>query len=190
MRDIKEFTICKDRVLISKISDHKIWASTLLSEYNRNREQIFTSHKINGRWENSYLPVDLVPSVKQAMRHARDLAAEVFKVSSMILFKPLAGEKNSFPPFWFNVAKPNEMTGLHNHSGLSVLSAVAYLRADKNSGNLFFKNGEEFELEPAVGRIIIFPPHLKHGVRLNESRNERISLAFNLFPFPLPNSDL
>ncbi|HAU59165.1 MAG TPA: hypothetical protein DCW45_02235, partial [Opitutae bacterium] len=49
---------------------------------------------------------------------------------------------------------------------------------------------EEFELEPAVGRIIIFPPHLKHGVRLNESRNERISLAFNLFPFPLPNSDL
>ena len=190
MVDFEEFTVGEDRILISKISDHKIWAPALLSEYNRNREQILTSHKINGRWENSYLPVDLVPSVKKAMRHARELGAEVLKVSSMILFKPLAVEKNPFPPFWFNVAKPNEMTGLHNHSGLSVLSAVAYLQADKNSGNLFFKNEEEFELEPAVGRVIIFPPHLKHGVRLNESKNERISLAFNLFPFPLINPDL
>ena len=190
MRDIEEFSIGKDRILVSRISDHKIWASTLLSEYNRNRRKIFTSHKINGRWENSYLPVDLVPSVKKAMRHARNLGAKVLKVSSIILFEPLSGGEKSFPPFWFNVAKPNEMTGLHNHSGLSVLSAVAYLQADKNSGNLFFKNEEEFELEPAVGKIIIFPPHLKHGVRLNESKNERISLAFNLFPFPLVNQDL
>tara|TARA_B100001093_G_scaffold274779_1_gene262673 strand:+ start:2322 stop:2894 length:573 start_codon:yes stop_codon:yes gene_type:complete len=190
MIEFEEFTLCEDKILISKISDHKNWASALLSEYKRNRGEIFTSHKINGRWENSYLPVDLVPSVKKAMRHARDLATEVFKVSSMIVFKPLSGEKNSFPPFWFNAAKPNEMTGLHNHSGLSVLSGVAYLQADKNSGNLFFKNEEEFEFEPAVGKIIIFPPHLKHGVRLNESGNERISLAFNLFPFPLPNPDL
>lgn len=190
MVDFEEFTLGEDKILVSRISDHKIWASTLLSEYNRNRGKIFTSHKINGRWENSYLPVDLVPSVKKAMRHARDLGTEVFKVSSMILFKPISVEKNSLPPFWFNVAKPNEMTGLHHHSGLSVLSGVAYLQADKNSGNLFFKNEEEFELEPAVGKIIIFPPHLKHGVRLNESRNERISVAFNLFPFPLVNPDL
>ena len=84
MVDFEKFTLGEDKILVSRISDHKIWASTLLSEYNRNREKIFTSHKINGRWENSYLPVDLVPSVKKAMRHARDLGAEVFKVSSMI----------------------------------------------------------------------------------------------------------
>ena len=186
----EEFTIGKDRILISKISDHQTWASELLSEYNRNRRRIFTSHKINGRWENSYLPIDLVPSVKKAMRHARNLGAKVLKVSSIILFEPLSGGEKSFPPFWFNVAKANEMTGLHNHSGWSVLSGVVYLQADENSGNLFFKNEEEFEIEPAVGKMIIFPPHLKHGVRLNKSRNERISLAFNLFPFPLPNPDL
>ena len=40
--------------------------------------------------------------------------------------------------------------------------------------NYYRKNEEEFELEPAVGKIIIFPPHLKHGVRLNESRNEAL----------------
>ena len=60
----EEFTIGKDRILISKISDHQTWASELLSEYNRNRGRIFTSHKINGRWENYYLPIDLVPKLR------------------------------------------------------------------------------------------------------------------------------
>jgi hypothetical protein len=122
------------------------------------------------------------------MRFARDIGKQKLDVSSVILFEALANSLNPHPPFWFNIAKPTEQTGLHDHAHLSKLSAVTYLQTEPDSGNLYFREEGESDLSinPEIGKIIIFPPFLRHGVKQNCSTKDRISLAFNLFSFPFP----
>jgi len=72
------------------------------------------------------------------------------------------------------------------------VSGVFYISCESNSGNLYFrKEGEvDVEIMPQVGKLVLFEPWMPHGVRKNSSDRERLSLAFNLFPFPLPITNL
>ena len=174
------------------VPNREIWVPRLLDEFDANRKSIERSHKIGDRWENSYLPVELVPSIREPMRFARDLGRDELKIASVILFEPLPFSTNRYPPFWFNLSQPGDVTGLHDHVSLSVLSAVVYLACGEDSGNLYFRKDGEDDLEffPEVGKLVLFDSSTRHGVYENRSCSERISLAFNLFPFPLPAVDL
>ena len=169
---ISEINFGEDKILIAEVPDCKVWTKDLLEEFSNNQDKLEHSHKINQRWENSYLNIDCVPSVRVPMRFCRDMGLEILKINSVILFESLPGNANPHPPFWFNVAKPNECTGLHDHAFHSVLSAVTYLSLEKGCGNLYFQKDEEIEIEPEVGMIVIFPPHFKHGVRPNKSSKD------------------
>ena len=163
------------------------WIPELLKEFNLNRHKVQKSHKIGGRWENQYLEIDDVPSVRTPMRFARDLGKEKMSMTSVILFEAPPHSTNPHPPFWFNIAKPQQITGLHDHAHLSKLSAVTYLKAEDDSGDLYFRQEgiADLRIKPEIGKMVIFPPFLKHGVHCNQSSKDRISFAFNLFPFPL-----
>ena len=180
------------KIIEAWVPDRDVWVPRLLDEFDANRKNVERSHKIGGRWENSYLPVDLVPSVREPMRFVRDLSKEKWGVTSLILFEPLSRSHNPHPPFWFNLTRPGERTGLHDHVDLSFLSAVTYLACEESSGNLYFRiDGEDdLEISPEVGKVVLFDPSTRHGVLENRSDSERISLAFNLFPFPLPAVNL
>lgn len=190
--EFEEVRVGTERVITAKVPDSEKWVPALLSEIDNNQSKFETSHKINNRWENSYLDIALVPTVRVPMRFARDLGVKILEIRSVILFESLNPVVNPFPPFWFNIARSEEFTGLHDHDSDSALSAVSYLQADPHSGNLYFAvdNKEDIEIEPRVGEIILFPPHLRHGVRPNQSTKERISLAFNLQSFPLIHKNL
>lgn len=179
-------------MITGKVPDSEKWIPGLLNQIENNKSKFETSHKINNRWENSYLDIDLVPTVRIPMRFARDLGMKILGIRSIILFDPPNPSINPFPPFWFNIATSEQFTGLHDHASDAALSAVSYLQADLNSGNLYFAvdNEEDIEIVPRVGDIVLFPPHLRHGVRPNLSTNKRISLAFNLQSFPLININL
>ena len=168
------------------------WATNLLEEFFKHQGSVDKSHKIAGRWENQYLTIDHAPSARIPMRFARNMGKDGLDISSMILFEAPSGSPNPHPPFWFNVAGKGEKTGLHDHAHGSILSAVTYLQAEENCGHLYFrKEGfEDLTIKPEVGKIIIFPPSLLHGVHANHSSTERISFAFNLFPFPLVQSKI
>ena len=174
------------------VEKEETWPAKLLEEFQSNREKVEKSHKIGGRWENQYLDIDDVPSAREPMRLARNLGKEVLGTQSVILFDSLAGSQNPNPPFWFNAASPGERTGVHDHAHLSKLSAVAYLQAEENSGDLFFQMSgfKDLFIKPEVGKMVIFPPNLRHGVHENKTTQERISFAFNLFPFPLMHEEL
>ena len=181
-------TFAGKRILQTQTSDWQDWAPQLLDEVMLNREKAERSHKIMGRWENSYLPIEKVPSVRSPMRHARALGKNELGVSSVMLVEALLFSQSRHPPFWFNLAPPGARTGVHDHLSSAVLSAVAYLSCDEGSGNLFFvaEGEDDLEISPEVGKLVLFDPSLRHGVRENRSGKERVSLAFNLFPFPLP----
>jgi len=100
---------------------------------------------------------------------------------------------------WANINPPGGYNASHIHPN-SLFSGVYYVKALKNSGNLccdepragaqlnmpIRKEGQlpkelwrEVYLEPAEGRIIIFPYYLWHSVTPNKSNDIRISVSFN-----------
>lgn len=180
------------KIIETTLNDYDNWLVSLRKEFSNYFLKAKKSHKIGSRWENLYLDIEEIPSARNPIRLARDIARELLDISSVILYEALEGAENQNPPFWFNLAKPGESTGLHDHASLSKVSGVFYISCESNSGNLYFRKEGEVDLEimPQVGKLVLFEPWMPHGVRKNSSDRERLSLAFNLFPFPLPITNL
>ncbi|MEL0098203.1 MAG: putative 2OG-Fe(II) oxygenase [Opitutae bacterium] len=188
----KIFSWGAGKILEVEIPRWREWVPELINEFLEHQGAAEKSHKIKGRWENIYLAINHVPTARIPIRFARDIAQEILNISSIILFEPLPDSSTPYPPFWFNHAKTGESTGLHDHAHQSKISGVVYLSCSSNAGNLYFhKDGEvDLEIMPSVGKLVLFEPWMRHGVRENLSLENRLSLAFNLFPFPLPVTNL
>ena len=85
---------------------------------------------------------------------------------------------------------PGDATGWHDHKSDAILSGVYYLDVPKNSGHINFRKRlnnlwNEFYLRSETGKMILFDSKIQHSVAENQSNARRISLAFNLYTFPL-----
>lgn len=81
---------------------------------------------------------------------------------------------------------------MHCHNE-SLLTGVFYISVPKKSNSnliLYRNDGAEyfdrcfsgdFQLKPEEGRLYIFSPWLKHSVNINDTNEERISIAFNFY---------
>jgi len=189
---LKEYRWGNGKVIETFVPASKEWVPRLLESYLAQQDQLTFSHRINDRWENAYLPIDLIPEARIPIRYARELGSEKFACSLCMIYMALEGSGNPYPPFWFNSAMPGESTGLHDHADFFALSGVVYLQCEKSSGNLFFHQDgvSDLEIMPEVGKLLLFEPKMKHGVRENLGDSARLSMAFNLLPFPLPTFNL
>lgn len=108
--------------------------------------------------------------------------------------------KMSITNAWININKYKDSNLLHFHPNC-FFSGVYYVKTPKNSGNLVFYNpafdGIEYAWDltnkkffnsynssvytvvPEEGDLYIFPGWLKHLVRPNMSKQDRITIAFN-----------
>jgi len=89
----------------------------------------------------------------------------------------------------------------HCHSN-SLLSGVLYTKTNKDSGNINFlkpdgytnlfhsstnvpfdkigiHNCKEYNIQPQIGDILLFPSHLLHAIEENKSNTDRYSVSFN-----------
>ena len=97
---------------------------------------------------------------------------------------------------WSNILKPGETHAPHTHSN-NIISGVFYLSADDTSGLRFYdprpqsnvfdlnrefnwNNCSLWEYASKTNRMILFPSWLSHMVPSNISKDNRISVAFNL----------
>lgn len=94
---------------------------------------------------------------------------------------------------WITLTNKDEHAILHTH-GNSDLSGVYYFKTNSKDGNIYFRSPNRFianshafhhapdqiEVNPEVGKFILFPGWLDHGVLTNETDNERISISFNI----------
>ena len=86
----------------------------------------------------------------------------------------------TFQSLWVNSNGYGDYNDMHIHEPKRVdgISGVYYVDVpDKNMGAIYFEDGTQYE--PKNNRLLLFPSYLKHGVRKNESKFERVSLAFN-----------
>ena len=86
----------------------------------------------------------------------------------------------TFQSLWFNSNGYGHYNLMHDHHSeeIDAISGVYYIQVpDKNMGRIYFETDEEYD--PQENRLLLFPADLRHGVRKNQSRKRRISLAFN-----------
>ena len=163
------------------------YRSKIIDSINHNHEHIKYSHKIRGRWENHYLGIDHVPEIKAVLNFACKVAKDLTPQSVIVPYKALGF---SMDEYWFNVAKPGESTGWHDHKEKAELSGVYYLSVPYRSGDIQFrrnlkKGSEEWSASSKTGKLILFDSKLEHSVTENNSDSDRVSLAFNLYALPL-----
>lgn len=104
---------------------------------------------------------------------------------------------------WFNISAPGHYNTIHQHVH-SDFSAVYYVKGTDNSGQLsvespdlrqemkrfYWANRDNFNynsmnsmrymLTPKPGTMIVMPSHMKHSVECNESKEDRISIAWDM----------
>ena len=104
---------------------------------------------------------------------------------------------------WINIYRRGEQAGAHMHHN-SLLSGVLYLKATEGGGEIVFHRDVQSQVpfppaidldmdafniynckswghKPKTNDICLFPSILSHSVDPNESDEERVSLAFNVF---------
>lgn len=100
--------------------------------------------------------------------------------------------------FWFNVSRPGYSHRNHVHPN-NIISGVYYLKTSPECGSIVFDdprpqanvllpdvnevtpfNNHTYAVTPEAGQMIIFPSWLAHRVAINRSKQERISLSFNV----------
>ena len=94
---------------------------------------------------------------------------------------------------WMTLSEKESYAHTHMHTEAD-LSGVFYVRTTGNDGQLFFENPNKVSrcshvfrhiqdriyYKPEVGKLILFPPWLEHGVQKNSTEGERVSVSFNI----------
>jgi len=103
---------------------------------------------------------------------------------------------------WVNINKPGDFNVKHNHPGVD-LAGVFWIKTPENSGDIIFESPYSFDSyreiysysdqfkksfnidytyygSPSEGIMLVFPAHLQHHVRENQSNEDRISVSFNI----------
>jgi uncharacterized protein (TIGR02466 family) len=102
---------------------------------------------------------------------------------------------------WMTLFNKDDYAHTHNH-GHADISGVYYYKTTGDDGDIFFespvegstsssvyaKYAERWKHTPKVGKIILFPGWLKHGVIRNTKESKRHSISFNVF-FDRINND-
>jgi len=93
---------------------------------------------------------------------------------------------------WLAKAEKNSYTHVHDHSYTDI-SGVYYYKTNGEDGNIFFLSptpattaycfqnfAERWDHKPLVGKLLLFPSYLLHGVKTNTTSTDRISLSFDV----------
>ena len=159
----------------------------IIENLNKNLNSISYSHRNNGRWENQYIDLSYVNSVKTLFNIAYKTVKKYYDKSTLVPCKEFGFKKNEF---WFNISTPNESTGWHDHKQNSLFSGIYYLKVPPLSGDLKFRKKnlegwDELKIRAVEGKMVLFKSELSHSVNRNNSLSKRVSLAFNMFAFPV-----
>jgi len=129
----------------------------------------------------------------------KTLTNKIIEASKIVLehFKFYDYEAFKITDMWSNILKPGEMHRPHTHSN-NILSGVYYVQSDEKANIQFYDpRPQAGVLQPSISkwnkgnasiwfypsktnRLIIFPSWLTHFVPVNTSKENRLSIAFNV----------
>jgi uncharacterized protein (TIGR02466 family) len=145
-------------------------------------DNVLTTFKYNSK-NNLFIDFGMNKLLEGIVKHLNVYVNEM-KYTTPIAFK------NS----WMNIYPPGTFQYAHHHSG-SAISGTYYYQTNGNDGKIIFENPNPYldyqlfpgthgfnrlGVEPKVGRLVLFPSWLRHGVEMNKTDQERISISFNI----------
>lgn len=138
----------------------------------KDHARVYRTHAFHGRFENTYVPADLIPALAPLADWVLGQARKVLDRDALRW------------GFWFNEMGPGHRTSLHDHDeDDELLSAVYYVQVPPESGRLVLWQGDQaIRVEPREGQLVLFAPHVPHEVEENRSNATRLSVAFNFGP--------
>ncbi len=154
------------------------------------KEDILNTSTDRENWQSSP-KLHLQPKYKELSNQVLNASKLVFKDRSYIY------DTFEITDMWSNILKPGEAHRPHTHSN-NILSGVFYVHSDEAAGIQFYdprpqagvakanvkgftkSNATAWELSSTTNRMILFPSWLQHLVPINKSKNNRISIAFNV----------
>ena len=95
---------------------------------------------------------------------------------------------------WMICCKKGHYAHVHNH-GYSDISGCYYFLTNMQDGDIFFESPNKHvatnycfdhlisrvKYSPEIGKILLFPSWLEHGVHTNACDSERVSISFNVY---------
>lgn len=143
-------------------------------------------------WHSNQITVSDVEKTTEILKVVKQIYSSAQEVATTM------GYPNEliFNTCWINVNNPGNFNEAHRHPSTH-LSAVYYIKAEQNSGNISFirdgrledyfppssnpnsHNYPRVSEEAKTNNFYIFPSYLDHKVDPNFSDQERISMAFN-----------
>jgi uncharacterized protein (TIGR02466 family) len=107
--------------------------------------------------------------------------------------KPMPDLKYEIRDSWMTYLQKGSYAHKHNHGWFDV-SGVYYFKSETDDSQIYFHTpavemttsfltneyGVEVRFKPEVGKLILFPSFLPHGVTTKKTDSERVSLSFNI----------
>ena len=129
---------------------------------------------------------------KEIMKHLRNYCTALGPASLYVFEKSFENKTTRFQS-WFTLCKKGNYGHIHSH-GYMDISGCYYYKTNGKDGNIFFESpnklleasqcyyplAERWEHQPLVGKLLLFPGWLPHGIHYNNTNNKRISLSFNI----------
>ena len=95
---------------------------------------------------------------------------------------------------WWSKFGYRDYAHVHNHGKFDIAGVYYFKVASSGEGNIYFNSpvpcsstsfpfnhyGRVQSQEAEVGKMILFPGYLDHGVLTNETKSDRVSLSFNI----------
>ena len=157
-------------------SEHKLsMDNDAINDAIMSRKDIRLSESENHTFqEDTYLPKK-VPAI-----------AELLVAVDKVIQKEVHPQLKTFNE-WAHILFPKESTMFHSHKATDRppgISWVYYSKVPKDSGPLVFTfeacaNRTITEVEPEVGKLVLFPDFIPHFTKKNNSNEVRISVSGN-----------
>lgn len=179
-------TIFSDSIFKTVVNNNK-YKNFFIKKLNSCKQSSYISN-VGGFQSNSFYEVQ------------EDILNEVFLKPAYKYCEKLNPKKEfklELINYWINKNKTNDYNLMHSHEGF--LSGIYYIKTPNNCGRLVFQNGNltkmhnnyslrfdnsdffsTFIVDVKEGEIYLFPSITLHSVEPNKSKEDRISVAFNL----------
>lgn len=190
----------------TQIGIHTLWPTTILevdyaNQFQKSIDDIIESvefvpapaewgrtHKVSKSDNGGYWNDDVISKY-----NLHDLDYEIHNLAREYCNIIKGGFTTYRRTSWFTLFERGDYAHVHNHSSSSI-SGCYYYKTNGEDGNIFFTTpvsqmstnptyiteGSRNVFQTNIGKMLLFPGWLNHGVMTNETEEKRISLAFNI----------
>ena len=160
---------------------------TAKDSFQHNEQWLPNTHKLSDTSFKSNLLMDY-----QTTAFVEALKFHVFEYMRMLDVPEIKIQEFRIIQSWMTNTSPGEFAHTHNHGSVDI-AGVYYYKTNGEDGSINFMNPvpqfstyllehlpNNMSYEPKVGKFILFPGWIDHGVPANYTDNERISISFNI----------